>query len=234
MLLEVEQVAIEAEGFEFAVSGEQQGASRSFVAAARLDADEAVFDQVDASNRVASADFVQQFDQRHRIEIHTIYGDGHTFFESDFDLFLLIGSLLRRLRHLPGAREGRVGGVLEFPAFVADVPEITIAAVNLLAARGHGNTALLGIVETIFARFQIPLAPRRHDFQLGSERLVGHLEADLVVAFASASVADGRGAFAQRDFHLMFRDHGTGKRGAEQILVFIHRPGFQRGPDVAG
>ena len=47
-------------------------------------------------------------------------------------------------------------------------------------------------------------------------------------------MADGRGAFAQRDFDLVFRDHGTGERGAEQILVFVHRARFQRGPDVAG
>ena len=81
---------------------------------------------------------------------------------------------------------------------------------------------------------QIPLAPRRDDFQLGSERLVGHLEAHLVVALAGASVADGRSSFAQRDFDLMFRDHGAGERGAEQILVLVHRARFQRGPDAAG
>jgi hypothetical protein len=58
----VQQVAIEAQGFQFAVGGEQQRASGSFIAAARLDADETVLDQIDASDGVASADFVEQFD----------------------------------------------------------------------------------------------------------------------------------------------------------------------------
>ena len=109
---------------------------------------------------------------------------------------------------------------------MAEVPEIAIAAVDLFSARGHGDAALLGVVEAIFARFQIPLAPWRYYFQLGSERLVGHLEADLIVAFAGASVADGRSAFAQCDFDLMFRDHGPGERGAEQIFIFVHGAGF--------
>jgi len=47
-------------------------------------------------------------------------------------------------------------------------------------------------------------------------------------------MADGRSAFAQRNFHLMFRDHGPRQRSAEQILVLIHRARLQRGPNVAG
>src|SRR6266851_984161 len=86
----------------------------------------------------------------------------------------------------------------------------------------------------IFARFQVPLAPRRHNLQLWSERLVGHFEAHLVVAFAGATVADGRCSFAQRDLDLMFRDHRASERRAEQILILIHCARFQRRPDVAG
>src|SRR5260370_26671466 len=92
VLLEMQQVPIEAEGFEFPVGGEQQRASWRFVAAARLDADEAVLDQVDASNRVAPADFVQQFDQRYGIESLAAHRNTHASFESDFNLFFVIGS----------------------------------------------------------------------------------------------------------------------------------------------
>ena len=74
------------------MSGQQQRASGSFIAAARLDADEAILNQVDASDRVAPADFVEQLDQRYGIEIHPVHRDGHAFFESDFDLFVLVGS----------------------------------------------------------------------------------------------------------------------------------------------
>src|SRR5258708_14987188 len=82
VLLEMQQVPIEAEGFEFPVGGEQQRASWSFVAAARLDADEAVLDQVDASNRVAPSDFVQQFYQRYGIASLASHRTRHTFFAS--------------------------------------------------------------------------------------------------------------------------------------------------------
>ena len=233
MLLEVQQVAIKTESFEFAVSGQQQRASGSFIAAARFNADKAILDQVDASHRVASADFVQQFDQRYRIKNLSTHRNGHAVFESDFDLLFFIGSLLRRLRHLPSAREWRVAGVFQLSAFVAQVPEIAIAAVNFLAARSHRNAALFRIVEAIFTRLQIPFAPRRDHFQLGSQRLISHLEAHLVVALSGATMADGRCAFAQCDFNLMFRNHRTRERGAEQVFILINRARFQRRPDIA-
>jgi hypothetical protein len=59
VLLEVQQVAIKAEGFEFAMSGQQQRASGSLITPARLDADETILDQVDAPHRVPPANFVQ-------------------------------------------------------------------------------------------------------------------------------------------------------------------------------
>jgi len=233
VLLKVQQVAIEAKRFEFAVSGDEQRASGSFVAAARLDADEAVLHQVDASDGVASANFVQQFHERYGIESLAAHRNRHAFFESNLNLLFLVGRLLRRLRKLPRAGEWRTGGVFQFSAFVAQVPDVAIAAVNFLTARGDGNAAFFGVVETIFARLELPLAPRGHDLQLGSQRLVSHLKAHLVVALARAAVADGSCAFALRHFDLMFRDYGSRQRGAKQIFVLIDRARFQRRPDVA-
>ena len=63
MLLEVRDVAVEAQRFQFAVSGDQQRAAGRFVAAAGLDSDEAVLHHVDAADGIASADFVQQLDE---------------------------------------------------------------------------------------------------------------------------------------------------------------------------
>src|SRR5258708_9578166 len=214
------------------MSGEQQRASRSFVTAARLDANEAVLENINGSDGVGSADFVHQFDERYRVESLSTDRNRHALFESDFDLFFFIRNLLRRLRDLPGTRKRRITGVLEFSAFVADVPEIAIAAVNLLATRSHRNAALLTIVETAFAGLQIPLAPRSYDFQLGTHRLLGHLETDLIIALTGASVAHGRGSLTRRHFNLMFRDHGPRERRAEQILILIHRARLQRRPDV--
>src|ERR1035441_3234123 len=66
VLLEVQQIAIQAKGLKLAMSREQQRASGSFIAAARLDADKTVFDQIDAADGVPSADLVQQLNQRNR------------------------------------------------------------------------------------------------------------------------------------------------------------------------
>src|SRR4029077_2603017 len=167
VLLEVQQIAIEAEGFEFAMSRKQQRASGSFIASARLDADETVLDNIDASDRVASADFVHQFDERYRVERLSADRNRYTLLESDFNLLFFVRGLWWRFRQLPGASKRRVGSVFKLSAFVAEMPEIAIAAVNFLAARAHCNAALLGIVEAVFARLEIPLAPRRHDFQFG-------------------------------------------------------------------
>ena len=108
VLLEVHEVALQAQGFEFAVRGNQQSSARSFVAAARLDADKAVLHQVDAADGIASADFVQQLDQRNRIELHAVHRNRNSLFKADHDLLFAVGSFLRRTGQLPGAgREAR-------------------------------------------------------------------------------------------------------------------------------
>ena len=86
------------------------------------------------------------------------------------------------------------------PPSCANVQQVAIAAVNLLAALRHGNSVRLGIVETVLARLQRPLAPRHDDLQLRSQRLIGVLEANLVVALAGAAMGYGRRALTQRNF----------------------------------
>src|SRR5580698_520288 len=234
MLLEVQQIAIKAKGLVFVVSGKQQRASRSFVAATRLDTNKAILHQIDAADSVASADFVQQFNQRYGVESLSTHRNWYAFFEPNFNLLFFVRSLLRRLRQLPCARERRVARVFQLSAFVADVPEIAIATVDLFAAGSYRDATLLGVVEAIFARFEIPFAPWCDNFQLGSKRLISHLKANLIVAFTSATMTDSRSALPQRDFNLMLCDHGTGERSSEQILIFINRTCFQRRPDVSG
>src|SRR5439155_8315344 len=121
----------------------------------------------------------------------------NTFFETDDHLLLAVRSILRRTRQLPGARERCVPGIFQFPALVADVPQIAITAVNFLPAGGHRNSAFLGIVETVFSRLEIPLPPGRDDFKFRSQGLVCQFEADLIVALAGAAMRDRGRALAQ-------------------------------------
>ncbi len=227
--LKCDEVALQAQSFEFAVRGNQQRSARRFVTAARLDADETVLHQVDAADGIASADLVQQLDQRNRIELHPVHGNRSALFEADFDLLLAVGSFLRRTGQLPGAGERRVARIFQFPALVADVPQVAIAAVDLLAAGGHGNAALLGIVEAVFARLQIPLAPRRDHLQLRSQRLVGQFEAHLIVALAGAAVRHRSRALAQRHFHLCLAITGRASEVPSRYLCSYTAPAFSAG-----
>ena len=110
---------------------DEQRAAGSFVASARLNADKTILNQVDAPDGVAAADFIQQLDERNGIHRETVDGNWNALVETDFDLLFAVRRILRRLRQLPRTREGSVGGVFELSAFVADVPEVAIAAVNL-------------------------------------------------------------------------------------------------------
>src|SRR5580658_6198295 len=95
---------------------------------------------------------------------------------------------------------------------MADVPQIAVAAVNLGAARLNLNPVLLGVIQAILARLRRPLPPRRDDLQLRSQRLISQFKSHLIVTLARASMRESRRAFAQRNFHLMLRNHGTSER----------------------
>src|SRR5207237_9776545 len=116
---------------------------------------------------------------------------------------------------------------------MTDVPEIAIAAVNLLPACRNGNAVLLCVIQTIFARLQIPLPPRCNHFEFRRQRRIRQLESSLGVAFSGTAVRQRRRGFADRNFDLMFRDDGARQGGSQKIFVFVDRAGFQRGKNVS-
>ena len=117
---------------------------------------------------------------------------------------------------------------------MAQVPEVAVAAVNLLPAGGDGDAALLGVIQTVFAGFQRPFAPGGNDFQFGRKRLKGMLEAHLIIALAGTAVGNSRGAFLKRYFHLILGDYRTRQRRSQQILVLIYSSGPQRRENIIG
>ena len=118
-------------------------------------------------------------------------------------------------RHRPGGWEGRVRSVFQLATLMAHVPQIAVAGMDLLPACRHRNTVRLCVVQAVLAALQRPLTPRRDHLQLRRQRLVGMLEAHLVIALAGAAVCDRSSAFGQRDLHLMLCDDGPSNRGAE-------------------
>jgi len=61
-------LAIEAQRFQLAMRGNEQRAAGSFVGAARFDADQAIFHQVNAADAVRGGDFIQSVEQRDRAQ----------------------------------------------------------------------------------------------------------------------------------------------------------------------
>ena len=74
---------------------------------------------------------------------------------------------------------------------------------------------------------EIPFAPRRDHFDVGLERVIGELEAHLVVALAGRAMRHGVGADLLGDLDLLLGDQRPRDRGAEQILALIERVGAE-------
>src|SRR5262249_43226595 len=94
-------------------------------------------------------------------------------------------------------------------------------------AVGDGNLILPGDSYQLGAGGEIPFPPRRDYLYVGLERIVGELEAHLVVAFAGGAVRDRVGADLFGNLDLFFGDQWPGDGGPEQILAFVDRVGTE-------
>src|ERR1700677_387223 len=72
LLFVVRHFAVQCQRLEFAMRGGDQGAARGLVEPAALHANEAIFYQVDAADRVAGADLVQQLNDLYRLQRHSV------------------------------------------------------------------------------------------------------------------------------------------------------------------
>ena len=91
---------------------------------------------------------------------------------------------------------------------------------------------LLGKADERLARAQVPFPPRGDHGDVRLQRVVGELEADLVVALAGRAVRHGVGANLLRDLDLFFGDQRPRDRGAEQILPLVKRVRPEHRKDV--
>ncbi len=127
---------------------------------------------------------------------------------------------------------GRVGGIFQHAAFVAQVPDIAVAAVNVFGGLLDRDIVCARVVNGFFARDDAPFAPRSDDLQFRSKRLGRQLEAYLIVALARTAVCEGIRAKFLGELHLALREKRPRKGSAQQILMFVNGTRAQRGPDV--
>ena len=107
--------------------------------------------------------------------------------------------------------------ILKLQSFVADVPEISVAAVAGVCGEGKVDAVGLAVVDLILTGLHGPYvchSPGGNNFQIRGQ-------ADLIIAFSRRTVTDGRGSFLSRNLHQLFGDAGAGHGGSQQIFVFV-------------
>src|SRR5256885_16466283 len=202
--------AVDGQGLELAMRGYEQRAAWGFIAATRFHTYQAIFDDVRPPDAVLRGDFVESVQQIHRRSLAAVHGNRRAGFKADLDFRGLVRSFFGRGDPLPHGLVGRVGGIFQFAAFVAEVPDVAVAAVNVFFALLDGNVVLLRVGDGVFARIDVPLAPGRDDPHVGSDGLVSQLETNLVVAFAGAAVRESISAELQRDLRLALGQNRAG------------------------
>ena len=89
-----------------------------------------------------------------------------------------------------------------------------------------------GIDDQLRPQIQIPHPPRRDHPDVRLQRIVGELEADLVVALAGGTVTDGIGTDRAGDLDLPLGDQRPGDRSAEQVHSLVKRVRPEHRKDV--
>jgi hypothetical protein len=176
-----------------------------------------------------ATDGVKSRHEREGAERLAVHGDRRALLETDDHVFRDIGCLRGLCGEHEHVRLGRRIRILEVAAFMAQVPQVRIARIDLLLRRGNGNAFRRCVVDRVFAAADIPLAPRRDDGQFGRERREGHLEAHLIVALPGASVRERVGADTVRNLHLTLGDERPRHGGAQQVLPIVDRAGAEGG-----
>ena len=212
---------------------QQDRAAGRLVDAARLHADKAVLDEVEPADAVLAAELVELGQQRgrRRASPSTATGSPRTNSISTYSGLsgACSGATVRLIDDIPRARPTGLPAPCPRPRCAAGWRRPKTAPRR--ACPWRSGLVLLGVVEEAGARGQIPFAPRRDDLDVGLQRVIGQLEADLVVALAGRAMGDRVGADLARDLDLALGDQRPGDRGAEQICALVKRVGAEHRED---
>ena len=141
---------------------------------------------------------------------------------------VMYGRLVRRVLRIDRCANRR-SPALPAPGPPAPLP--SDEACSRLASTENGASPRLSLAIGIWCfsansislvrEVEVPFAPRRDHLHVGLERIVGELEAHLVVALAGRAVRDRVGADLLGDLDLLLGDQRPRDRGAEQILPLV-------------
>ena len=125
-------------------------------------------------------------------------------------------------------------GILQLQSFMADVPDVPVAAVGGISGEGQMDTMCLAVFDFGFTGVHRPLvvSPCSNNFNIGSKSLDAQLKTDLVVSFSGRAMADSGCALLAGDLNQLLCNQRSCHGSAEQILVFIDSVCLYAGNDV--
>ena len=198
--------------------------ARGLVAAARLHADVAILDQIEAADAVLAANTVELGERLRRSHRFAVDRDDVTVRIFELEIFCRVGCFFGRRRPPPHIVFGLQRGIFQRPSFVADVQQIGVHRIRAAAGlvlHFDGDAVFRGVFEQFFARGKIPFPPRRDHTDVRLERVISELEADLIVALSGGAVRDRVGIGFARDFDLPLGDQRPRDRRSEQVFAFV-------------
>jgi hypothetical protein len=233
-------VPIECQTLKVDVSSTENGSSGSLVASTGLDTDEPVFDDIDTSNAVLSSESVKDVEHLDTVGVGFAVRlgaqfSGQTTLELDGDALWLGRGVLGSGGELPHV-DGRGGvRVLENTCLVGDVIQVLVGGPWLGGGLGDGDAGLRSIGEQSLATWEAVVedrdTPRSNDLDVRLEPIEGKFEADLIIAFASATVRDEVASLALSDSDHATGDDGAGERSTKEVHIFIDAVRLDSGVD---
>src|SRR3990167_8632486 len=179
---------VHSQRFERPVSGVEYRAARGFVDPAGLHADEPVLDQIDPSHAVCPAYLVERREEIDWAELLSVDLDRDPLFKIYVQINRLVRGPLGRYRQLEHIFRRLRPRVFEYPALVARVKEVPVAAVRLLLSDRDGDSVFLRVFYERASGVQIPFPPRRYDLDRRVEGVKRELKTHLVVPFSRRAV----------------------------------------------
>lgn len=230
LVTESTDLTVHDQSLEIDVGAAEHGETGSLVAATRLQADEAVLDDVDTADTVLAGDDVgseEEFDGvgDDLLTALVLELDGKTLLEREGEVLGDVGCLGGIDSQLPHVLWWGDIGVLEDAGLVGAVCQVLIHAPGLALGACDGDASSSRVVKQVVAALESVvedgLSPWSEHNDAGLEGVEGQLEADLVVTLAGAAVGDGEAALLLSDGDLGAGDDGAGERGAEQVDVLV-------------
>ena len=223
LIFEVRSATVERDRFDGAVGRQQDRAARRFVDAARLHADEAVFHEVETTDAVIAAIFIELGKKCRWRKTLAIDRNGIALFKADLDDRCLVGSGFRRNgAHMHIFRRFQCR-IFQNLALGRGMQQVGVDGERRFALLilGNRDLVLFGEFEQMRAALERPVAPWSDDLDVRVQRISGKLEAHLIVALAGCAMRNGVGAGLLGNLDEMLGNQRTGNRRAEQINAFI-------------